>query len=596
MKNFYLGLLFTLLVKVVICQNQKIDSLWTVYNNKEQPDTVRLLAIHIIASGYTNNNPDTAIILAQQELALAQAINHKRFAANALNIIGGAFITKSNYPEAIENLLNSLRIFEEIGNKKGASRCFLNLGAVYFRQQSYDKASDYFLKALSLAEEFNNKQLIAECYNNLGVVYFSKLNYPQALAYYLKDLKINQEIGNKSGMGRSLSNIATVYIKQTKPDYPQALNYILKALQVRKEVDDKQGIVICYINIGSLDINLLDYKGAIQYSDSAIMLVKEIGDIENERLAYENLALANSKMGNYKEAYENHVKFKQLTDSIFNADNTKQISDLKTKFEVEKKEAELKVIQQEEIKRQKLIIWSVIILSSLVLFSSLLLFNRIRLKQKNKHQLLINEKQKELAVAVMDTQEQERKRIAEDLHDSLGHLLSTVKLNLQTLPESQKQSVQNSMILLNQASEELQNITFNLMPRTLEEEGLVPALNELAVKVSNSGAVKIQVHVHNMNHFNLEKQSQFNIYRIVQEAVNNILKHAEAKEITIQLIGQDTHFTIMIEDDGKGFDTEMQKNGRGLKNIVTRSLWLKGNINIDSTPGRGTTITTEIPV
>ncbi|HXD93611.1 MAG TPA: sensor histidine kinase [Bacteroidia bacterium] len=596
MKKFYLGLLFTLLIKEVICQNQKIDSLWTVYNNKEQPDTNRLLAIHIIASSYTSNNPDTAIILARQELALAKAANHKRFAANALNIIGGAFIAKSNYPEAIESLLNSLRIFEEIGNKKGASRCFLNLGAVYFRQQSYDKASDYFLKALPLAEEFNNKQLIAECYNNLGVVYFSKLNYPQALAYYLKDLKINQEIGNKNGMGRSLSNISTVYIKQTKPDYSQALNYAFKALQVRKEVDDKQGIVICYINIGSLDINLSNYKGAIQYSDSARKLAKEIGDIENERLAYENLALANSKMGNYKEAYEYHVKFKQLTDSIFNADNSKQISDLKTKFEVEKKESELKVIQQEEIKRQKLINWSVIILSSLVLLSSLLLLNRIRLKQKNKHQQLLNEKQKELAVAVMDTQEQERKRIAEDLHDSLGHLLSTVKLNLQTLPESQKKSVQNSMNLLNQASEELQNITFNLMPRTLEEEGLVPALNELAAKVSNSGTVKIQVHVHNMNHFNLEKQSQFNIYRIVQEAVNNILKHAEAKEITIQLIGQDTHFTIMIEDDGKGFDTEAQKTGRGLKNIVTRSLWLKGNINIDSTPGRGTTITTEIPV
>src|SRR6185312_7023796 len=236
------------------------------------------------------------------------------------------------------------------------------------------------------------------------------------------------------------------------------------------------------------------------------------------------------------------------------------------------------------------------ILLGLVLLSSFLLFNRVRLKQKNKHQQLLNEQQKELAVAVMDTQEQERKRIAEDLHDSLGHLLSTVKLNLQTLPESQKPVLQNSMNLLNQALEELQNITFNLMPRTLEEEGLVAALNELTSKVSSSGLVKIKVLVHDMNRFNLEKQSQFNVYRIVQEAVNNILKHAEAKEITIQLVGQDNHFTIMIEDDGKGFDTGTQKNGRGLKNIVTRSLWLKGNINIDSTPGRGTTITTEIPI
>jgi two-component system, NarL family, sensor kinase len=102
--------------------------------------------------------------------------------------------------------------------------------------------------------------------------------------------------------------------------------------------------------------------------------------------------------------------------------------------------------------------------------------------------------------------------------------------------------------------------------------------------------------VHEMERFELEKQSQFNIYRIIQEAVNNILKHADAKEISIQLINQNDHITIMIEDDGKGFDPQENKKGRGLKNIVTRSLWLKGNINIDSTPGRGTTITTEIPV
>lgn len=196
----------------------------------------------------------------------------------------------------------------------------------------------------------------------------------------------------------------------------------------------------------------------------------------------------------------------------------------------------------------------------------------------------------------METQESERKRISEDLHDSLGHLLSTAKMHLQSIPDDQKPKIGNSLHLLNQASEEIRNITFNLMPRTLEEGGLVPALHELANKVSKAGVVQVKLQVHNMDRFILVKQSQFNIYRIVQEAVNNILKHADAKEINIQLIGQNDHLSIMIEDDGKGFDTTTKKTGRGLKNIVTRSLWLKGSINIDSHPGKGTTITTEIPV
>jgi signal transduction histidine kinase len=258
--------------------------------------------------------------------------------------------------------------------------------------------------------------------------------------------------------------------------------------------------------------------------------------------------------------------------------------------EQEKKDA----LQQEELKTQRMTKWFIAGGSVLLLLLSVLLFNRRHLRQKAKFQEELNRNQKEQAGAVMETQELERKRIAEDIHDSLGHLLSTVKLNLQTLKGGEQ--ITTSLNLLNQASEEIRNITFNLMPRTLEEGGLVPALNELASKVTASGVLKVNLHIHDIDKFILEKQSQFNIYRIIQEAVNNILKHANASEINIQMIGQEDHITIMIEDDGKGFTPGEKSTGRGLKNIVTRSLWLKGSLNIDSTPGKGTTITTEIPV
>jgi two-component system NarL family sensor kinase len=644
MKKIYLGLLFVLLLKTGLCQNQKIDSLRVVYNNKTKPDSVRLKALHAIVWSYCYTNPDSANILVKQELQFAQKTNQKKWQANAFNLMGILLMNTGTYPQALDYYFKAAKLFEESGVKKGIGNCYNNIGLIYLYQSDYIKALDYYLKALKIREEIKDTNGIAYCYNNIGIVYRKQASYNKAFEYYTKGLKLNEEIGDKRGVATCYNNIGLTY--QDKKDYSNALDYYFKALKIREEsgekknigdsyvdianvynlqynytkaldyylkclkvkeeIKDKEGIGNCYGDMADLFNKLSDFRQAIYYSQLAIKTDKEIGYMEGERHAYASLSNANYKTGNYKEAYENYVKFKQLTDSIFNADNSKQLSDMKIKFEVEKKETELKMkaeaeqeklktIAAEEIKRQKLINWSISILFGLVILSSLLLFNRVRLKQKNKHQQLINEQQKELAVAVMDTQEQERKRIAEDLHDSLGHLLSTVKLNLQNLPESQKQSVENSIGLLNQASDEMQNITFNLMPRTLEEEGLIAALNELATKVNYTGAVKIKVNVHDMNRFNLEKQSQFNIYRIVQEAVNNILKHAEAKEINIQLIGQDNHFTIMIEDDGKGFDTGIQKNGRGLKNIVTRSLWLNGNINIDSTPGRGTTITTEIP-
>lgn len=193
----------------------------------------------------------------------------------------------------------------------------------------------------------------------------------------------------------------------------------------------------------------------------------------------------------------------------------------------------------------------------------------------------------------MEVQEQERKRIAEDLHDSLGHLLSAAKMNLQS--GNGQEQLNASMQLLNQASEELRNISFNLMPNVLEEEGLTPALNELAEKSGKSGKIAVSFQAHDIKSLKFDKLAQFNIYRIVQEAINNIMKHAGATEAGIQLIGKENNLTIMIEDNGKGFDPKNILNGRGQKNMRARTNWLNGNFHLDSRPGHGTTICIDIP-
>ena len=158
-----------------------------------------------------------------------------------------------------------------------------------------------------------------------------------------------------------------------------------------EEIGDKKGMGGSYVNLGALYNKLAGYKKAIQFSDSALQISKEIGDTDNKRLAYQNLAEVYSKTGRYKEAYENHVKFKQLTDSIFNADNSKQLGDMKTKFEVEKKEAELKIkaeaqekVTAEEKKKQQVIIYAVVGVLLLVIVFSMFLFNRFRVTQKQK--------------------------------------------------------------------------------------------------------------------------------------------------------------------------------------------------------------------
>ncbi len=435
---FYITILslFTILTaQYCYAQNKKYDSLWVVYNNKALPDISRLRAINTIAYSFRKTNSDTAIILAESELRLANSLpkaKGKKWAARALYIIATSYLYKSNYPKAFEFYFQELKIREEIADTIGRGACFVNIGIAYKELCNYPKALEYYLKALKLFEEIRDKKLMTSCYTNIGAIYQGQSNYSKSLEYYLlalkiceangykenlgfcysnigivyqdlldnkkalecflKSLKIRTELGDEIGMGMCYLNIGTIYHYPSEyTNYAKALEYYLKSLQLAKKTDDKLGVAICYVDLGELNIKLTNYKLAILYSDSCLQITKEIGDIDDERLGYDNLATAYSKTGNYKLAYESHVKFKTLTDSIFNAENSKLLGDMKTQFEVEKKEAELKIkaeaqdaISIEEKKKQRIIMLSVISCLLLVIVFSIFLYNRFKMTQKQK--------------------------------------------------------------------------------------------------------------------------------------------------------------------------------------------------------------------
>lgn len=550
---------------------------------------------------FNSGKSDKALTYFLKSLQIAREIGSAEVMAFALGNVGSVYDNLGHPKLALEYYFESLKKQEEQKNYSGAGSCFNNIAAIFMKQGELEKALEYFDKSIKAREKADDKRGIAQCLNNIGTLYLkNKKEEEKALEYFKKSRAIYEEIHNKAGIAYSIANMATVYKTLEKPE--PALELYYQALKLHEEVDDKKGLTTCLNNISICLLKENQAVKALEYASRALEVAELSKNAEGARDALASLSNINNALGKKDLALDLYKKHITLRDSVLNQETRKASIkkqfqyDYEKKAEADKLEQEKKnAVREQELKQQRIIYWSASGTLALALLSTALLFNRRRLKEKNKFQEQLNAQQKEQANAVMETQESERKRIAEDLHDSIGHLLSTIKLNLQTLPQGQKQ-VDNSLSLLNQASEEIRNITFNLMPKTLEEGGLIPALNELAVKVTNSGAVKVNLHVHDMEKFILEKQSQFNIYRIVQEAVNNILKHAGASEINIQVIGQSDHITIMIEDDGKGFDPKTNKGGRGLKNIVTRSLWLKGHINIDSTPGRGTTITTEFPI
>lgn len=214
----------------------------------------------------------------------------------------------------------------------------------------------------------------------------------------------------------------------------------------------------------------------------------------------------------------------------------------------------------------------------------------------------LNQKQYEVKRALLMGEEQERKRIATELHDGMGSMLSTLKLNAETIEFEEKQlsekeriAYRNVIELIDKACVELRNISHNMIPTGMEQFGLIQSLNSIIKNINNTGKTNFNLDSYNLNNrFNSELE--LSLYRIALELINNIIRHSQAKNATIQLIKNDDNITLIVEDDGVGFDINTIVEGMGLHNIKSRVDVFNGKFTIDTQPNRGSTFIIEIPI
>ena len=243
------------------------------------------------------------------------------------------------------------------------------------------------------------------------------------------------------------------------------------------------------------------------------------------------------------------------------------------------------------------------IISILLIVISILLRSRYLRKQQLASQERVLAVQEAYIKATIESQESERKRVAQDLHDGMGQLISALRMTVSNLPaatgtEEKIKAVEKSEKILNDMHREVRAVAFNLMPQTLIQYGLVPALQEMASRLHESTGVVVKISSFDLQQ-RLSEVQEISMYRIVQEWINNVLKYAEATKIEVDLVADDDEIRLTIEDNGKGFDpnTLISADGNGWKNIQSRTGLLKGAINIDSTPQRkGSTLMIHFPI
>jgi signal transduction histidine kinase len=223
-------------------------------------------------------------------------------------------------------------------------------------------------------------------------------------------------------------------------------------------------------------------------------------------------------------------------------------------------------------------------------------------KELQEQRILEMERQQQLLAmqSVLQGQEEERSRLARDLHDGVGGLLSGIKLSLAGmkgnvyLPEQSAQSLSNVILQLDHSISELRRVSHNMMPEALIRYGLREALENYCANINISGAIKVQLQTYGMDQ-RLEQSVEIVLYRIVQELLNNVVRHARATQVLVQLIRKQDRFSLTVEDDGIGFDNQLANAGAGagMANIRARAEYLGGTVDIHSAPGQGTSVNVE---
>jgi len=566
---------------------------------KKHPDSLEV-KLKLAKAHWQASNTDTATTLFVEVANTAMQRGNPRAYIQSQISLGRMYADKGSNVIALNHYHQAQTISEKIGDNALLAHVFKNIGALYVVWKKFDDALSFYNKAEIMAASVNETELLADCLNNKAVVYEQRLQYDKALATYKKALAVYTQKNIPSKISMVLSNLAIVY--KFKKDYPASLQYNLKALALSEKLNDKWMMAATYNNIGALYSEMNDYKNAIAYCEKSIALAKEINAIEVIETAYDSMAVAAAKAGDYKNAYRYQQQFAEHKDKFINLESTKQLSELGVKYETAKKQ---KLIQQQqfELKQRNMTIMVIAIVFVAMLAIGFQFYTRNKLKQKAAMQQAEIEHQLSTTKGIIEAEEKERKRIASELHDGVGQLFSAVKLNLSGLLDRAHLTDpamvtlgSKTLDMVDESCREVRLIAHQMMPGSVLKYGLYTAISDFISKIDPHN-LKINLQGSNME-ARLNNNVETVLYRIVQECVNNVIKHARATSLDIKLQRQASKIHVTIADNGVGFNTtdKSKFEGMGLKNIQSRVAYLQGKVNITSAIGKGTLIEIEVGV
>ncbi len=575
---------------------------------KEKSEDLEAEALNDIGVTYeAQGNYDEALIYESQALALRKKLGDSSKIANTLNTLGIIHDERGDYEKALSHYFDARKIYEGLQDESKIAMVLTNIGIVLRAQKEYEKVISYYRQAMTIYQKLGNKFGQAACHSNLGAVYLSLTRYDSAIYYSLLASEEFEAQNVRQFLPTTLSNAAIAYAKSGQNE--KAKFYFAKAKKLHEDYNNKKELSFTLSQLARLEAKQGNKTEAIAYGEQALNIATSIKAMEQIMQAHEALAESKAQAADFRGAYKEHIEYSAVKDSLFQQQKSKQLLELQTKYDTEKKDRQISDLSKDNnlkaatIERNYFFIGGVLALFLL----GIALFYVWRLRSERDRQVVLNEQKIRIREAqitsVIESQEQERKRFASDLHDGMGQLVAALQLTVQSIKNTQDQEktvslVENSEQLLNDIQSEIRNIAFNLMPPVLVKEGLIPATRELIRRVNKASQLQATLSVHDVP-TRFSNVVEISIYRIIQELISNILKHSDATELAISFTGHEKEVILTLEDNGIGYDLAKFQNNtssNGWRTIQTRTNLMKGFIDFDVVTGRkNNTITIQVP-
>ncbi|RZJ30931.1 MAG: tetratricopeptide repeat protein [Flavobacterium sp.] len=519
--------------------------------------------------------------------------------ADSYSNLGLVYYYQGKYGQSTAYRLRAIKLYEALANYDKLAGEYGELG-YSMKRRNMPKAERYMVKAKSIAEQHQLEAPLFAIYDNYGVLKEMQRQLDSALYFYGKSLRLKEKHHDSVGIPYSLNNIAGIYVMQKRFD--DAVSLYNRALEIRKSNNDEIGMSENYANTGDLYFQQKKYQQAIEAYKNALQISLSNKYLFGIQSLYKCLSECYEKMGNPTEALRNYKLHTQYSGKLLNKETNAKIAELEVRFETGKKE-KLLLQSEAEIRLHKTRIIAISILALFLTAVGSLLYRQQKLKNRQQQQ----EHDLKTAIAHIETQnklQQQRLEISRDLHDNIGAQLTFIISSMDNIRYAF--DLKNSKL-----EDKLQNIGNFTKDTIVELRDTIWAMNhneisfeDLRARIMNFiekakqavGSLDIRFTIDNaLGSMLLTSVQGMNLYRTIQEAVNNALKYADATIIDIAISRSNDVINISVADNGSGFDQKSVQPGNGILNMQTRITAIGGRFELESIPRSGTRIDIFLP-